>query len=459
MKKTLLLLFALIMSVGFSAAFAQSPVIMDFSGLPDNSNKATQQGWNVTGIMDEIAAAKYLIIETEGTGDNPDGFGGLHFIYQGNNEDNSIVVSWTDDGVDGNYEAYPRADGKTVSIAIDIKNTMGTDNYNNFLQCTGWARFLLGYYGGNSAFEGLGVTNAYLTTDFDKPAGAVDLSGGTNIGFIFDGSVTDIQTGTGTTPTSILDFESDAIETTYPSVAWNASDITAVVAENPAPKTDINGDGIINAQDFTESDQHALHITATNYNAYPKFHIVLPEGIKVSDIEQISLAIYFNGNASGQNDFKNMDYFVGAHGTSFTPNASTGSAGNLIGGSEATDVWLSKSFPFDQTNISADVLDLNEFDFAMGISNSACDYYLDNVTLTFNNQTGIVQVKPVLSNAYGVTGGVVVNAVNEKVSVYGIDGRLLKQTIVTGNNTSLSLLQGIYIVKVGDAQPVKVIVR
>ena len=73
--------------------------------------------------------------------------------------------------------------------------------------------------------------------------------------------------------------------------------------------------------------------------------------------------------------------------------------------------------------------------------------------------TGIIQVSPsVASNAYGVPGGIVVNANNEKVSVYGIDGRLMKQALA-GYNTTIPMQQGIYIVKVGTANPVKVIVR
>jgi len=83
MKKTLLFLFALLLSAGYSA-FAQSPVIMDFSGIPQDDNSASQQGWKaVAPIIDQVAAAKYFVIETKGVGDNPDGFGGIHVIVQG----------------------------------------------------------------------------------------------------------------------------------------------------------------------------------------------------------------------------------------------------------------------------------------------------------------------------------------------------------------------------------------
>ena len=73
--------------------------------------------------------------------------------------------------------------------------------------------------------------------------------------------------------------------------------------------------------------------------------------------------------------------------------------------------------------------------------------------------TSIIKVNPVISSAYGVVGGIIVNAANQNVSVYGIDGRLIKQTVSAGYNTTIALSQGIYIVKVGTANPVKVIVK
>ncbi|MDR0508142.1 MAG: T9SS type A sorting domain-containing protein [Dysgonamonadaceae bacterium] len=54
-------------------------------------------------------------------------------------------------------------------------------------------------------------------------------------------------------------------------------------------------------------------------------------------------------------------------------------------------------------------------------------------------------------------GGIIVNAANEKVSIYGFDGRMIKQT-VSGKGT-ITLPQGLYIVKAGTAKAVKVIVK
>lgn len=249
-------------------------IISDFSQLPDGSdtgNPTQHPGWLVNGIMDEMAKAKYLVVETNGVGDNPNGFGGIQFDFQGNDGDAGTVSvglpDWVQVNLNGDWVSYPRADGKTVSIAIDLGSVFG-DQLSDFLKCTSWARIILAYYGGTSAFNGLGVTNVYLTGDFTKPAVATDLTGSSGTeyyGFIFDGAISGI--------------------------------------------------------------------------------------------------------------------------------------------------------------------------------------------------TGIPQVKQALSNVYGVEGGIIVNAANEKVSVYGIDGRLVKQTVIDEYGSTIPLSQGIYIVKVGSAKPVKVIAQ
>jgi len=221
-------------------------VIMDFSQLPDGSNNNTQQGWLVNGILDSIASAKYFVIETEGVGDNPGGFGGIQFIFQGNNGDPAtITVDWTQVALNGNWVSFPRADGKTVSIAVNIKNAMG-GKYDDFIQCTSWSRILIGYYGGTSAYDGLGLKNVYLTGDIDKPADAVDLAA--NYGFIFAGSVTGEQPGGTVAITGIsLDQDSLSIKTadriqltatvtpsdaTNKNVIWSSSDSTIVTVSN-----------------------------------------------------------------------------------------------------------------------------------------------------------------------------------------------------------------------------------
>ena len=172
-------------------AMPSAPVILaDFFTLEDATNNVRQQGWKVNGIMSEIAAAKYLVLETKGAGDGySDGFGGIQFIFQGNDGDPATLeVGWTQRNLNGDWVTFPRAEGKTVSIVIDINKVLG-DKYDDFLQCTFWARILIAYYAGYlpTAFENLGLTGAYLIDDFEKPADAVDLASG--YGFIIEGTV------------------------------------------------------------------------------------------------------------------------------------------------------------------------------------------------------------------------------------------------------------------------------
>jgi len=176
-----------------------SPIIMDFSGITQEDNAPKQQGWKqVAPIMDKVAEAKYFVIETEGVGDNKDGFGGIDFIVQGGDGVNPNL-GWTQIGlINSGWLSYPREDGKTISIVIDLQKALGS-KYDSFIQCTSWAQLFIQYYpadasGLATAFEGLGFKQAYLTGDFAKPEGAVDLTGGTDFGFIFDGSVTNLGT-------------------------------------------------------------------------------------------------------------------------------------------------------------------------------------------------------------------------------------------------------------------------
>jgi hypothetical protein len=83
------------------------------------------------------------------------------------------------------------------------------------------------------------------------------------------------------------------------------------------------------------------------------------------------------------------------------------------------------------------------------------------LTLKAAYLVGYLGITPVLvdnaSSVRNVAGGIWVKESNEKVSIYGVDGRLVKQMVADGN--AISLNQGLYIVKVGSAKPVKVLVK
>jgi hypothetical protein len=165
------------------------PVPGDLNADPAASDyDAKHPGWSVNTFMDTVAIAKYLVLETNGVGDNATGFGGIQMAYQGGN---TPSLGWTQaDLLSGGWVNFTRGNG-IVSIAINLQNVMGA-NWATFIQFPDWAQILIGYYPTTgSAIDGLALTNAYLTSDFAEPSDAVDLTGGTDFGFIFNGSVKD----------------------------------------------------------------------------------------------------------------------------------------------------------------------------------------------------------------------------------------------------------------------------
>ena len=456
MKKTLLFLLALIINAGI--AFGQDVFPL---GLPDiggdgAGNGGTQPGWNLTamGVMDQVAAAKYLVLETEGIGDNADGFGGLHLIYQGN-DGASIDTGWKDAGVNGDFVKFARADGQVVSIAIDIKAALGA-NYDDFFKCT-WARFIIAYYpSGMTAIDGLGLTNVYLANDFAKPDDAADLvgsSGTDDFGFVFNGSVNDLLGGGGTTiaPSSSVPgvyiaamgssdgYTGATINMGSDNTVWpwsNGDNGDANVAFTPEKDatyhmefnvTSVNDGNAASGfrvrwlKDDAYDNHTAADATAVNDNVY-----------KVDETAVLIPALFSGTIAAGDTNTYNVDF--------------------TMDGSQPADGLVGN-------------LGIRGHYGATGFVINTIKIWGPDGTMLVNYDkdapgTSIATVKlNASSNAYGVKGGIIVNAVNEKVSVFSIDGRLVKQAVVTGNNSTLPLLQGIYIVKVGAANPVKVLVK
>ncbi len=240
---------------------------------------------------------------------------------------------------------------------------------------------------------------------------------------------------------SILDFESDAIDKTYPSISWSSSDISATVKEDPVGT-------------FGKS----LHVVASNYNAFPKLTVTLPDGKTLADIEKITFNIQFKdaGDASQypQNKFKGVDYFFGAKGGSFTPNAPSGTVANLIG-DEALDSWLNKEIILSSIT-NETLLALNAFDFALGISHNKCNYYLDNISFVSKTTDTDLIKKPDQSEIYPVAGGIQING-SGKVRIFSIDGRLIKQ--LKGDDQYIPLKKGLYIVTIDGNNTQKVSVK
>ena len=573
MRKTLLILVALLVSVGIFAA----NVIMTLPD-PNLDNNPQQKGWSVD--VGKIAEAKYLVFETNG-GSSADGFGGIQLAFQGGGDEANL--GWSQTGLNGDWVSFPREEGKIVSIVIDIESTMGA-KYETFLGCTSWAEIIMGHW--SPDFAGLGIQNVYLTEGFSKPADAVDLvgTGADNFGFIFEGSVVEsveapdfVETGkilisefdgfaddaivtitisatnedgwaagwgvgrindiafakdgaegfttiginlketspegslnsyeytvgelkamasvlpaelealkaasgkefgtdwtvdsnnyianaegeigvavniwgSGTRvsvtvknapappPTFVLDFESDEIGTVYPA-AINEDRLTATIENRP------DGEG------------KALHVIHLDWDAYPQFSVEFPEGNTLADVEKISFEIYFEEaetvGGQNQNDWKSLLYCFGPEETTFVKEDGISTGNFFLGASNnPKQTWLKREFV---PTISENLLSLDTFEFGFGLGiNASGNYYLDNIAFVLK-EVGIVTVKPFVSRVYGTEGGVVVNAVNENVSIYNFDGRLVKQA--NANENMISLTKGLYIVKVGADKAMKVLVK
>ena len=369
-------------------------ILVDFSTLENASNNAHQQGWNVSGILYEIATVgKYLVLETEG-GDNSDGFSGMQFIVQGN-DGAAIEVEWTQINLNGDWITFPRAEGNPVSIAIDIANVLNY-LYQDFLQCT-WARILIGYYNGTTAFEGLGLTGAYLTDDFDKPADAVDLA--SNYGFIFEGSVLPQAPETVSSPIDFEDFDADyefAIGKDYfPMPAWGYAD-------------DMGGKIIVVEKD----DNNVLKVAPQNVDLAAIFKTLnLPAGKTVGDIHSISFNVFWESFKELAEGDEVMDLevilYLGnpattlGHGTGFAnpdcisfkgnPQSQVGIIGSWFQNTVTLDDILNPEVNIGGSNYSMngweEVADLNQITFGIGLNAGYSEngvFYIDDIVFRFN---------------------------------------------------------------------------
>ncbi len=163
------------------------------------------------------------------------------------------------------------------------------------------------------------------------------------------------------TPSAVINFDDKTIGTTYSIVGWGSTAMTASVTANPS------GTG------------NSLHAVGTNWNSYPRFTVSLPGGLKLGDIQKITFQIYFSDVTGDQNSWKKIDYFFGATGAAFTPNAPTGTTTENIIQSDPKVSWLQKEFTVP-TTLSTELKALSEFDMAFGMNTKTCDYYLDNIT-------------------------------------------------------------------------------
>ncbi|GHT76139.1 hypothetical protein FACS189463_0640 [Bacteroidia bacterium] len=349
------------------------------------------------------------------------------------------------------YENY--AGNQTVTVVLTISNA----GEANASVAPGWGVGTIkpinnedaaAAYGFDcKAISAEGAENAYEFTiaqfkDFAKINGEYFVDQydqkGITINVYNGATLTSITVGAVVEPSAVLDFENDETGAVYQGIGWSVDTYSAVVAANPS------GTG------------KSLHFTSTNWNSYPKFTVTLPENKTFGDVEKIKLDIYFGeGGSSDQNNYKHFDVFVGVSGASFTANEATFATDNLVTNDERGK-WLFKEIAIPAT-VSSELKALNAFDLGVGLLVENADYYLDNIQFILKAGSAISNINQHQNTVLSVEGGISVNA-NAQVTVFGIDGRVVKQT-VAGNGQVIPLQKGVYIVKAGNAKLTKVLVK
>lgn len=250
---------------------------------------------------------------------------------------------------------------------------------------------------------------------------------------------------------SVLNFESDELGAEYTIISCNPSptpdDATATVEARPG------GEG------------KALHIVNKQWNTYPQFLVNLPEGKKLSDVEKITLELYFEDapkvDGQTQNDYKGFRYFFGEKEAVFTSLDASKLLNNFIAGSSANPLktWLKKDFVPDLTAQFEGFASLSTFEFGFGLHiNASGNYFMDNITFIMKEGSGIIIPKNSVNNSYVSNSVLFLGAQTEKIAIYDVNGRLLK----SGQNVSsvdlANLTTGIYIAKIitgNQAQTIK----
>lgn len=259
---------------------------------------------------------------------------------------------------------------------------------------------------------------------------------------------------------SVYNFDAESVSTVYKTMhAWGWPDATTVATVESNPL----GTG------------NCLKMHAGNYDAVTYFTVTLPEGSSVADITGIQFDSYFGdktesaaveifmapadaavGNGAAFSSYP--VYLKSSDGTEGKPASVQVSVNNewytvLITRAQILD----DAFNFGVKHDFAAIDNLSQFLFGIGISVAGgTEYYLDNITFvlgTSGTKAALVD-RPLV---YPVTGGIFVSGNNDKVSVFGFDGRLVKQ--IQAGNQFISLAKGLYIVKIGNAKAEKVLVQ
>lgn len=172
-----------------------------------------------------------------------------------------------------------------------------------------------------------------------------------------------------------MNFESDAVDSTYEGASWNAGELTATVV-TIASVTGLPANG-----DSTK----VLKVVVGNFNAIPVMEVILPAGKTLADYN-VKVDAYFPRSTLGLTDAGANYYkdFMLLAGTSITSGASeTNPAYQSKIGTiwDDIDVWKTYTLTVDATKGAALT---GTIKIGMGLNRPAGTndgYYFDNVRL------------------------------------------------------------------------------
>ncbi|MDR2805479.1 MAG: T9SS type A sorting domain-containing protein [Dysgonamonadaceae bacterium] len=159
------------------------------------------------------------------------------------------------------------------------------------------------------------------------------------------------------------DFEDKTIGDIYDMKRWYPEDGSATVSADPA-----------------NPDEKSVHITTSNWDAFLKMDIILPEEKTLADYESFSFDIYIPANSNDEYpNCKNMFVYlddVKKYEESDYPQQAEIAA------------WTTKTFYFDNLSLTDLEKAKNSFALAFGLSTDKGNYYIDNFQLKEKGEGG-----------------------------------------------------------------------
>jgi hypothetical protein len=207
------------------------------------------------------------------------------------------------------------------------------------------------------------------------------------------------------------DFETKSIGDVYDMKRWYPEDGSATVVADPA-----NAAG------------KSVHVITSNWDAFLRMNIQLPEGKTLNNYETFSFDIYIGNNSNDEYpNYKNLFIYlddVKKYEENDYP--------------KQADIatWTTKTFTWEQLALTNEEKAKTNFTLAFGMSTDKGDYYIDNVRLTEKDggETSI----PVINLPQNMDWSKATN-----IQVYNMNGQRLNIAFPTKN----SCPAGLYIVK------------